>query len=300
MNYSNYRFTLDMQSNISQVSLPVRLFDTSRKLYMSLTDGGIPYTIADGCRAVFYAEKADGTSIVNDCIIERSTQILYELTQQSTACAGVVNCEVRLYGADGNLITSPRFTMVVDSRVMYDDEILSEDEHRTVDNIILTEWERKDAENARVAAENARVVAESLRTDSDGRREQIFLTAEASRAQRFETAESARNVAETKRVQAETKRETDFATAKADSETATQRAVNIATTLENKLATGNYDGEKGEKGDKGDPGPQGEKGEKGDKGDKGDVGEFPYSYGTTDLTAGTSPLPTGTLYFVYE
>jgi pyridoxal biosynthesis lyase PdxS len=25
-----------------------------------------------------------------------------------------------------------------------------------------------------------------------------------------------------------------------------------------------------------------------------------YTYGTTDLTAGTSPLATGTLYFVYE
>lgn len=42
------------------------------------------------------------------------------------------------------------------------------------------------------------------------------------------------------------------------------------------------------------------RGDKGDKGDKGDVGEFPYEYSTTDLTAGSSALATGALYFVYE
>lgn len=42
------------------------------------------------------------------------------------------------------------------------------------------------------------------------------------------------------------------------------------------------------------------KGEKGDKGDAGTDANLPYSYGTTDLTAGTSALETGTLYFVYE
>lgn len=32
-----------------------------------------------------------------------------------------------------------------------------------------------------------------------------------------------------------------------------------------------------------------------------DIGAAPaYSYGTEDLTAGTSPLETGKLYFVYE
>lgn len=42
------------------------------------------------------------------------------------------------------------------------------------------------------------------------------------------------------------------------------------------------------------------KGAKGDKGDKGDSASLPYSYGTADLTAGSSSLETGKLYFVYE
>jgi hypothetical protein len=39
---------------------------------------------------------------------------------------------------------------------------------------------------------------------------------------------------------------------------------------------------------------------KGDKGDKGDPGEFPYTYGTEDIEAGSpSSEPNGTLHFVY-
>jgi hypothetical protein len=39
---------------------------------------------------------------------------------------------------------------------------------------------------------------------------------------------------------------------------------------------------------------------KGEKGDKGDDATLPYSYGTSDLTAGSSSLETGKLYFVFE
>lgn len=42
------------------------------------------------------------------------------------------------------------------------------------------------------------------------------------------------------------------------------------------------------------------KGEKGDTGAPGSDANLPYTYGTTDMTAGTSALATGTLYFVYE
>lgn len=157
MNYSNYRFNLDVQSTVSQVSLPVRLLDTGRRLYIGLTDGGTPYIIEDGCRAVFYAKKADGKTIMNDCIIERGAIIRYDLSKQTTACAGVVDCEVRLYGTENNLITSPRFIMVVNERVVHDDDIpLSESEQSVLDNILLTETARENAEKLRTDAEAER------------------------------------------------------------------------------------------------------------------------------------------------
>ncbi len=167
MNFSKYRFNLDMQSHISQVSLPVRHLDTGRKLFIGLTDGGNPYIIENGCRAVFYGMKADGNPIMNDCIIEKNTTIRYDLTEQTTACEGIVDCEIRLYSAEGYLITSPKFIMVVDSRVVHDEDFpLSESEQTILDNIILSETARAAAEDERISAEAARAAAEEQRQNA--------------------------------------------------------------------------------------------------------------------------------------
>lgn len=159
MNYSDYRFTLDITNTLqAQVSVPATLGDSARRLYIGLTEGRKPYTIVDGCRVVFVAKKPDGTSIFNDCIIENNKTIVYEFSSNTTSAAGVVDCEVRLYGIDGKLITSPQFIIVVDKRVLRDEEImLSADEHTTIDNIILSEVERVAAEEERIAAEKERV-----------------------------------------------------------------------------------------------------------------------------------------------
>ena len=148
MNYSDYRFTLDVQVHQAQVSVPVMLGDTARRLFISLSDGRKPYYIADGCRAVLVAQKPDGTSIFNDCIIENNSTIVYQFTPNTTSAEGIVNCEVRLYG-ENRLITSAKFIIVVDAKVIRDEEILSESEHTTLDNIIMSEKSRVDAEAER-------------------------------------------------------------------------------------------------------------------------------------------------------
>lgn len=170
MIYSNYPFTLDIHGVVSQISFPVSLNDTARSLLISLTDGGKPYEITDGCRAVFAALKPDGTCLFNDCIIVGNKVIRYDFTPQTASVKGKVDCEVRLYGVDGNLVTSPRFTIVVYEGLL-DERILSEDEKTTVDNMVL-------AEQARIAAENERIA-------SDAEREEIARRAEAA-AERVE------------------------------------------------------------------------------------------------------------------
>ena len=154
MNYSDYRFTLDITNTLqAQVSVPATLGDSARRLYIGLTEGRKPYAIVDGCRAVFVAKKPDGTSIFNDCIIEANKTIVYEFSSNTTSAQGVVDCEVRLYGIDGKLITSPQFIIVVDKRVLRDEDItLSESEHTTLDSIILSETQRVAAEAERSAA----------------------------------------------------------------------------------------------------------------------------------------------------
>ena len=204
MNYSIYRFTLDIHRTKSQVSIPVLFRDTGIQFYISLTDGGKPYFIEDGCRAVFSAKKPDGATLFNDCIIEDNTRIRYDFTEQTTNCEGMMNCEIRLYGKDGNLLTTPAFVVVVDPRVVYDSEVLdSFPESTSLDNILSAENDRLVGEQQRVDAEAVRVIVENARAAAESER----VAAENARL----TAEVARGDAEAERIANEAERVAAYA-----------------------------------------------------------------------------------------
>lgn len=87
-----------------------------------------------------------------------------------------------------------------------------------------------------------------------------FLLMTSATAEALDAAADARNAA-------------DLANdAREDAETAAGRAVEISVTLENKLAAGEFKGEKGDTGATGPQGPQGIQGEQGEKGDTGAKG----------------------------
>ena len=136
MNYSNYRISLDVQENGSGEMLNAKKGDTGRKLFISLTDGGLPYRLTEDCFAVFTAVKPDDHIIFNECTLEGNT-IVYRIKEQTLACAGKVKCEIRIYGADGMLITSAGFTMLVDDTVYTDgDEIESTDDFSALTKLL--------------------------------------------------------------------------------------------------------------------------------------------------------------------
>lgn len=159
MNCSNFRFTLDMQSSQSQVSVPVALGDTSRTLYISLSDGGKPYLISDGCLAMLSIKRPTGTFIQEYCLIEHNTNIKYDFTQNENTAAveGFHDCQITLYDEDYGVISTPRFTMIVNEKVVNSDDINISDEDKTaIDNMIAAEVARQDAERERVQADAAR------------------------------------------------------------------------------------------------------------------------------------------------
>lgn len=157
MNSSNYRFTLNMHTVQSQISIPVMLGDTGRTLRISLSDGGNPYVIADGCLAKISIKRPTGTSLEDFCTIERNTTIVYPFSENTCATEGIHDCDVTLYGVDGNIITSPRFSMVVSERVVKSDDIVITDKDQTaVDAMLAKETERQAAETERVANEEER------------------------------------------------------------------------------------------------------------------------------------------------
>lgn len=124
MKNSIYRISLDIHDTSSQISLSVKKGDTARSIYITLTENGKPYKIAEGSSANFEAKKADGNFIHNACRIEGNT-IIYDLTAQTTAAVGATECEISLLDEQGEKLTSPRFTMVVEGTVYNGEEIVS-------------------------------------------------------------------------------------------------------------------------------------------------------------------------------
>ncbi len=136
MNFSNYRLSLDIHETESGLSLRAKKGDTIRKIFVTLMDGGTPYRITPDCSAAFTARKPDDTILFNEAAIENNA-IVYTLTPQTTAAAGQVRCEVRLYGGDGRLITSPRFFLDVDDTVFTEgDEVVSDNEYTILEDAI--------------------------------------------------------------------------------------------------------------------------------------------------------------------
>ena len=204
MNYSKFRITLDIHKHQSQVSIPVMYGDTAVQLLVTLTDGGMPYVIGKSCWAQFVANKPDGSEpLVRNCVIENNTVIRLDFDGGIADVAGVYDCEIRLYGAEGKL-TSPCFTMVVDARVVADnagDEATND----FIDQIGTTMAEFRSAEDARESAEAERVTAEEERIANETEAkvaERLRGLAEAERV----ADEDARKAAETSRESAESER----------------------------------------------------------------------------------------------
>lgn len=160
MNYSSFKFALDLQEIQSQVSIPVTFGDTARKLHITLTDGGVPFALKEGCKAVLSGKKADGNSLYNDCMLDLiNSAIIYEFTEQTASYEGVVRCELMIFSPEGKVMGSPRFVILVDKRVNNDDSLVSESEKTALDTIIIRGEEIAKAEADREEAEVRREAA---------------------------------------------------------------------------------------------------------------------------------------------
>ena len=235
MNSSIYRFSLDMHSAQSQISIPVLLGDTSRTFRISLSEHGVPFTIDNGCIAKISIKRPTGTRLEDFCTIEGNTTIVYNFNQNENTAAveGIHDCDVTLYDIEGQKITSPRFTMVVSERVIANDDIIITDADITIIDAIVTaeasrqvaETNRSQAEEYRVRAEESRVLAEEERINAgntalqaviDARGEADRATSEANRA----VSEANRSFEEANRAEATVNSAVDSAVADAASKAA--------------------------------------------------------------------------------
>ena len=128
MTNSYYKISLDIHDHGSNVVVKAKRGDTGRILQITLMDGRKPYIITDECRPVFTAKKSTGKILYNECSVIGNI-IAYKFTPQTTSDVGKTECEIKLYGAMDNLLTSARFTLLVEDTVYNEgDEVESEKE----------------------------------------------------------------------------------------------------------------------------------------------------------------------------
>ena len=218
MKYQENRFTLDLQKHQSHTIVNVFQGDTAVRLYISLTDGGKPYTLNPAeNHATLYGMRPDGQPLVHECKVISEAEIMYEFQPATSYVLGIVNCQCRIFSREDELLTAPRFSINVEERVVDDDEYSPSDEEISkLAKIFVDEAGRVENETVRqlnefggtntagdqvigrVAAEQAREAAEAERD----RKETARGEAEKSRA----AAETARVDAEKLRAAAETAR----------------------------------------------------------------------------------------------
>lgn len=141
MKKSTYYMSLDIERITAQGCMSVRRGESGRRLRVQLVSGGRPYAPGEDCHAVFAATKPDGTTLFNGCTLSGSA-VDYILTAQTTAAVGRLECEIRIYGADGELVIAPAFGIYVFPAEADEDELASGPEATALTQLI---GEAKDA-----------------------------------------------------------------------------------------------------------------------------------------------------------
>lgn len=136
MNVRTHRITLDVDAPSSQAAVTLRQGENAHRFEIFLNRSTQPYRISEECHAVLAAAKSDGTQLLNPCTIENDT-VIYDLTAQTTAAAGRLDCEVRLYGAENKLLIAPRFAVYVEKSAIDESAVESSDEFSALNELIL-------------------------------------------------------------------------------------------------------------------------------------------------------------------
>lgn len=150
MNKQCYRKSLDLQKNGVQWSVDIKKNDVnSRKIVISLTDGGKTFNLDENMIVTVYAKKPDENIIYSNCKIE-SGLVIFEPTKQCISAEGTVNCELRIYSENSSgsqLLTSPRFSIEVYGVLSNEEHLVSTNEYSALTEATLKAQEATDKAN---------------------------------------------------------------------------------------------------------------------------------------------------------
>lgn len=142
---------------ISQYDKALRAFQ------IHLTMGGADYAVPDGYTVTFSGTKPDGKGFLYSCSHSGST-LNVSVTEQMSAVAGDVPCEITLYQTDGGRIASGNFLLRVEKAALDSGTVVSDSDIPVFEHLL--EQASASAAGAKTAEEKAESAASSAKSAS--------------------------------------------------------------------------------------------------------------------------------------
>ena len=114
MNISYHRFSIDLCKQAVNEYVACRVGDTAIGLSVMLTESGTPYELTDDAEAVLAAKLPAGTYTYAAGVID-DNRITVTLPAELTASAGAIKACFRITGSSEAAITTPSFTILVET-----------------------------------------------------------------------------------------------------------------------------------------------------------------------------------------
>ena len=126
MRASRYNFTLDLQSQESQISLVSTLEDTNREFNINFSDGGEPIELEGNESVMLYIDRPDGTTyesaegvdkfVVKDDGSHYFVKIPFK--KEMFSVVGIYRFKLKIIeaGDEDVHVWSPQFTMIVSEK----------------------------------------------------------------------------------------------------------------------------------------------------------------------------------------
>jgi hypothetical protein len=125
------RLTLDMSLDAVQKSVAISKGDTNRRMEITLTDAGRPFTLPSTWTATL-----SGGQMEDGCVVERG-RILYDLSSGVlTAEAGIFELAFRIFDEEGDEVATPMITCNVYDVERNTEEVASTDEFSVLRDFI--------------------------------------------------------------------------------------------------------------------------------------------------------------------
>lgn len=189
-------------------------YDTGlRYIKATIYNNGVVFPLTSDYTINFECTKPDSFGVDNIADIDKDGNIIYQITEDTTAKDGWFDAQFKIFDTKGGVVTTPKFKMYVDKSALSNETIVSTPEFNVLNELIKdanevittigdiatsesirvsNEAKRKSNESTRISSENTRVLQEKNRESQETSR----VNAESSRA----TAEAGRVKAELTRV----------------------------------------------------------------------------------------------------